>query len=45
MREHRLVSELLHELTAVLGCAEAERSWIADTNIRWQDDFLLSGSV
>jgi hypothetical protein len=43
MREHELVSDMLSEMTALLGCAD--RSWITDTNIRWQDDFLLSGST
>ena len=42
IREHELVSQMLDEMTAVLGCAD--RRWIVDSNIRWQDSFLLSGS-
>ena len=42
MREHQLVSDMLQEMTTVMGCAN--RTWITDTNIRWEDDFLLSGS-
>ena len=43
MREHQLVSDVLSELSDLLGCAN--RTWITDTNIRWQDNFLLSGST
>ena len=45
MREHILVSKMLSEMTMAMGCADSERHWITDTNIRWQDDFLLSGST
>ena len=66
MREHQLVSDMLQEMTDVLGCANRScnphdhrwhlgcllprvpamivRAGITDTNIRWEDDFLLSGS-
>ena len=43
MREHQLVSDLLTEMSDLLGCAN--RNWITDTNVRWQDSFLLSGST
>ena len=41
------MSHMLSEMTAMMGCDEhaGERAWITDTNIRWQDDFLLSGST
>ena len=44
-REHQLVSDMLSEMSEVLGCADEERRWIVDANMRWQDSFLLSGSV
>lgn len=36
MREHALVSSMLSEMTRMMGCADEERNWITDTNIRWQ---------
>ena len=45
MREHEITAAILAELTTMLGCSNEERSWITDTNIRWQDNFLLSGST
>lgn len=47
IKDHELVHKMLSEMTAVMGCDEraGERNWITDLNIRWQDDFLLSGST
>jgi hypothetical protein len=41
LADHALVSTLLGELTALVGCEE--RRWVVDGASRWEDDFLLSG--
>ena len=40
--EHRLLQSVLEEMGDYLGCAE--RTWIADKHLGWQDDFVLTGS-
>jgi hypothetical protein len=47
IKDHELVHKMLNEMTTVMGCnaSAGERDWITDLNIRWQDDFLLSGST
>ena len=43
MREHALLQAVLDEATAYLGCAQ--RRWIVDKQMRWQDDIILTGAT
>jgi hypothetical protein len=46
MADHQLLSDLLHELDAVIGCAS--REWVQDDNVLMQrkvTSFFLSGAV
>ena len=45
MREHELTSAMLSDISALIGCQDEQREWIVDTNTRWQDSFVLSGST
>ena len=42
MREHALLSDTMFELDSFLSCGRS--SWILDRNMRWQDDFILTGA-
>ena len=42
MREHELLQSVLEELGDRLGCAD--RTWLVDPSMRWQDDFVLTGA-
>lgn len=43
MREHALLQSVLDEATAYVGCAQ--RRWIVDKQMRWQDDIILTGAT
>ena len=43
MASNRLLSAVLKELDHLVGCGPTDRQWITDTDVRWQDDFILTG--
>ena len=43
MASNVLLSNVLKELDLLVGCSANDRQWVLDTDVRWEDGFILTG--